>query len=152
MIVLRPLAVVLLLGYPLLPTTRAADNRPAAAHQRPAVKAAPVKPAGGAARSDAQIEADIRARFAKSKIGADKFQVRVQGGVATIEGRTDVIQHKGTATRLARNAGAAAVNNHIQISDAARQKAAGNLEQGRRRAQIKRGDARSDPRQPRQAR
>jgi len=31
------------------------------------------------------------------------------------------------------------VNNHIQIGDAARQKAAANLEKGRRRAQIKRG-------------
>ncbi len=93
---------------------------------------------------DAAIEAAIRARLAKSKIAADKFQVRVQGGVATLEGRTDVIQHKGVATRLAKSAGAVAVNNHIQTSDAARQKAAANLATGRRRAQIKRGDARSD--------
>ena len=96
--------------------------------------------------SDAQLESAIRARFAKSKISDDKFQVRVQGGVATIEGRTDVIQHKGTATRMAKAAGAVAVNNHVQPSDAARQKAASNLTTGRRRAQIKRGDARSDPR------
>ena len=101
---------------------------------------------------DAQIEAAIRAKFAKSKINADKLQVHVQGGVATIEGRTDVIQHKGTATRMARTGGAVAVNNHVQVSDAARQKSAANLEQGRRRAQIKRGDARSDPRQPRPSR
>jgi hypothetical protein len=40
------------------------------------------------------------------------------------------------------------VNNHIQVSDAAKQKAAANLEKGRRRAQIKRGDARSDSGQP----
>jgi len=90
----------------------------------------------------------IRAKFAKSKINADKFTVHVQGGVATIEGKTDVIQHKGSATRMARTGGALAVNNHIQISDAARQKAAGNLEKGRRRAQIKRGDVRSDARPP----
>ena len=96
--------------------------------------------------SDAQLEAAIRAKFAKSKINEDKFQVHVQGGVATIEGRTDIIQHKGVATRMAKTAGAVAVNNHIQISDAARQKAAGNLETGRRRAQIKRGDNRSDSR------
>ncbi len=95
------------------------------------------------------MEAAIRAKFAKSKINADKFTVHVQGGVATIEGRTDVIQHKGTATRMAKTAGAVAVNNHIQISDAARQAAANNLEQGRRRVQIKRGDARSDPKAPR---
>jgi hypothetical protein len=52
------------------------------------------------------------------------------------------------ATRLAKTGGALAVNNHIQIGDAAREKAAANLEKGRRRAQIKRGDARSDSSQP----
>ena len=72
--------------------------------------------------------------------------------MATIEGRTNVIQHKGVATRLAKTGGAVAVNNHIQISDAAKQKAAANLEKGRRRVQIKRGDARSDSSQPRQSR
>jgi hypothetical protein len=36
-----------------------------------------------------------------------------------------------------------AVNNRVQISDAARQEAAGNLQEGRRRVQVKRGDARS---------
>jgi osmotically-inducible protein OsmY len=103
--------------------------------------------------SDAQLEANIRARLAKSqKISQDHFQVHVQGGVATIEGKTGVIQHKGSATRMARAAGALAVNNRIQLSDAAKEKAAANLETGRRRAQIKRGDsrsdARSDPQQP----
>lgn len=44
---------------------------------------------------------------------------------------------------MAKSAGATAVVNHIQISDAAREKAAANLEKGRRRAQIKRSDARS---------
>jgi hypothetical protein len=97
-----------------------------------------------AAQPDALMEAAIRAKFAKSKINADKFQVHVQGGVATIEGKTEVIQHKGVATRLARGAGATAVNNHVQSSDAAKQKAAANLAKGRRRAQIKRGDARSE--------
>ena len=96
---------------------------------------------------DAQLEAVIRAKFAKSKISVDKFTVKVQGGVATIEGKTGVIQHKGTATRMAKTAGAVAVNNHVQISDAAKQKAAANLEEGRRRVQVKRGDARSDARQ-----
>lgn len=99
--------------------------------------------------SDAQLETAIRARFAKSKINADKFQVRVQGGVATIEGKTDVIQHKGVATRMSKTAGAIAVNNRIQISEGAREKAAANLEKGRRRAQIKRAEPRSDLRNPR---
>src|SRR5579871_4654868 len=100
------------------------------------------------ARSDAEIEKDIRARFAKLKFGVEKYQVHVQGGVATIEGKTDVIQHKGVATRLAKSGGAVAVANHIQISDAAREKAADNLENGRRRAQVKRGDARSETAPP----
>jgi BON domain len=95
-------------------------------------------------KSDAQIEADIKARLAKSpKLSVEHLQVRVQGGVATFEGKTEVVQHKGTATRMAKSAGAVAVNNHIQVSDAAKEKAAGNLETGRRRAQIKRGDPRS---------
>jgi len=116
----------------------AADPRPLPTHQREAVS----KPAPRL--SDPQLESAIRGKFAKSKISADKFQVHVQGGLATIEGRTDVIQHKGVATRLARTAGAAAVNNRIQISDAARQKAVANLEKGRRRVQVQRGEARSD--------
>jgi len=130
----------------------AGDTRPVATHQREAPsKTAPAKAAAKPARpamSDAQMESAIRAKFAKSKINVEKFQVHVQGGVATIEGRTDVVQHKGTATRMARTAGAVAVNNHVQVSDAAKQKSAANLEEGRRRAQVKRGDARSDPRQP----
>jgi hypothetical protein len=129
----------------------AAEPRPQAAHQRvTSAKTAAAKPVARPAQSDAQIEATIRAKFAKSKINGDHFQVHVQGGVATIEGHTDVIQHKGTATRMAKTGGAVGVNNHIQISDAARAKAAGNLEEGRRRAQIKRGDPRSDSKQPRQ--
>lgn len=102
------------------------------------------RPAVQPSKTDAALERDIRAKLAKSKIGADGFEVHVQGGIATLEGKTDVIQHKGVATRLAKSAGAVAVKNQIQISDAARQKAAKNLETGRRRAQIKRGEARSE--------
>jgi len=93
--------------------------------------------------NDAEIERDIRARFARSKISVEKFQVRVQGGVAIIEGKTDVIQRKGTATRLARLGGALEVRNKIEISEKARQKAVANLAEGRRRAQVKRGEPRS---------
>jgi hypothetical protein len=117
---------------------------------QPSTRPIPKKAAAAAPRrpvlSDAAIEAAIRARFAKSKINADQFQVRVQGGVATIEGRTDVVQRKGVATRLAKAGGATAVNNHIQISEAARQKAAANLAKGRRRAQVKRATAPSEVR------
>src|SRR5215469_5887167 len=99
-------------------------TRPAGTHQQPAI-------------SDAELEKAIRARFSASKISTHHFQVHVQGGVATIEGQTDVLQHKGTATRLAKNAGAIGVVNHIEVSQAARDKAAKNLANGRRRAQIK---------------
>jgi osmotically-inducible protein OsmY len=99
-------------------------------------------PQGTTAPQDAQIEAEIRARLAKSVIGKDKFTVRVQGGVAYWEGTTDVVQHKGSATRMAKSAGAKKVVNNIKIGDAAKQKASGNLEEGRRRAQIKRGEPR----------
>jgi hypothetical protein len=118
----------------------AAQEHPVPPHQRtvPAKSSAPVR------LTDVQIEAAIRLKLAKSKIGPDKFRFKVQGGVATIEGKTDVIQHKGAATRMAKTAGAVAVNNHIQISDEAKEKANANLETGRRRAQIKRGDARSE--------
>ena len=113
----------------------AADTHPAAA-----------KPVARASASDAQIEAAIRAKLAKSKISTDKFTVHVQGGVATLEGRTEVLQHKGVATRLAKSGGAVAVKNNILVSDAAKAKARGNLEEGRRRVQIKRSDARTEPR------
>jgi hypothetical protein len=103
-------------------------------------------PVAQAKLSDAQIEGAIKAKLAKSKIGADGFKVRVQGGVATWEGRTNVVQHKGAATRMAKTAGAVAVNNHIEVSDAAKKKVADNLEQGRRRAQVKRDDGRSEKR------
>ena len=99
-------------------------------------------PQGTTAPQDAQIEAEIRARLAKSLIGKDKFTVRVQGGVAYWEGTTDVVQHKGSATRMAKSAGAKKVVNNIKIGDAAKQKASSNLEEGRRRAQIKRSEPR----------
>jgi osmotically-inducible protein OsmY len=105
-------------------------------------------PAASSAQTDAQLEKAIRARFAASKIAEDKFEVHVQGGHATLTGNTNVLQHKGTATRLARATGATDVINNIEPSDAARQKAADNLTKGRRRAQVKRSDtmARSEPR------
>ena len=95
---------------------------------------------GSSAANDAALEKDIRARFARSKINADKFEVHVQGGAANITGKTDVLQHKGVATRLARNAGATQVINKIEVSDAAKQRASANLASGARRAQVKRSD------------
>jgi hypothetical protein len=120
-----------------------AASQPAAPHQRAATPPAPSKPAAQPRLSDQLLEAAIRAKFAKSK-SANTFRVRVQGGVATIEGKTDVVQHKGAATRMAKVAGAAVVNNKVEVSDAAKKQAAGNLAEGRRRVQVKRGDTRSD--------
>ena len=105
-------------------------------------KAKAPPPQGTTAPQDVQIEAEIRARLAKSVIGKDGFTVRVQGGVAYWDGITDVVQHKGSATRMAKSAGAKKVVNNIKVGDAAKQAAAGNLDQGRRRAQVKRSDTR----------
>ncbi len=99
-------------------------------------------PQGTTASQDVQVEAAIRARLAKSVIGKDGLTVRVQGGVAYWDGTTNVVQHKGAATRMAKSAGAKKVVNNIKVGDEAKQKASGNLEQGRRRAQVKRSEAR----------
>jgi hypothetical protein len=117
----------------------AAWAQSATPHQRPAAPAP--KSTVTPKLTDAQLEAAIRAKFAGSKSAA-KFTVKVQGGVATIEGKTDVVQHKGAATRMAKTAGAVAVTNKVEVSDAAKKKASGNLEEGRRRAQVKRGETR----------
>src|SRR5712691_2963274 len=107
----------------------------------------PPKPApsqGTSSQEDKSIETAIRVKLAKSKIGKDGFTIRVQGGVAYWEGSTGVVQHKGSATRMAKSAGAKQVVNNIKVSEAARQKASDNLDQGRRRVQVKRGDARGE--------
>lgn len=131
---IRAFLVFLAAQMMLAPTVYAADN-----------KAPPVKPLQSAsALEDKAIEAAIRAKLAKSKIGKDGFTVRVQGGVAYWEGSTGVVQHKGSATRMAKTAGAKKVINNIKVSDDAKERAAGNLEEGRRRAQVKRSDPRSD--------
>jgi hypothetical protein len=120
---------------------------PPAAKPAPAAKkmAAPASRSrsveGHSAQTDAQLEKAIRERFAESKIAEDKFEVHVQGGRATITGGTNVLQHKGTATRLARAQGATDVLNKIEPSEEARQKASSNLAKGRRRAQIKRSES-----------
>src|SRR5271170_3731814 len=77
--------------------------------------------------SDAEIEATIKAKLAKSKIGQDGFQVHVKDRVATWTGTTSVMQHKGAATRMAKTAGALQVVNNIKVSDQAKANAAGNL-------------------------
>jgi len=134
-----------------LPLFAGAQSRPSATHPAADIHHRTTASAG-ARIPDKELEKAIQARFSRSKIGANHFTVHVQGGVATLAGNTDVVQHKGTATRLAKTAGATAVVNQIQVSEAARQRAAGNLEKGRRRAQIKRGETPSDRSEARQSR
>lgn len=107
----------------------------------PSGKAA-AAPQGTTSAQDKQIEDAIRAKLAKSKIGKEGFTVRVQGGVAFWEGSTSVVQHKGSATRMAKAAGAKSVVNNIKVADEAKQKAAETLDTGRRRAQVKRSEPR----------
>jgi osmotically-inducible protein OsmY len=87
--------------------------------------------------SDPEIEATIKAKLAKSKIGKDGFQVHVKNGIATWTGSTTIMQHKGAATRMAKTAGAVQVVNNIKVSDDAKAKAAGNLTGEPRRVQVK---------------
>lgn len=81
--------------------------------------------------SDSQIEQTIKAKLAKSKLRSDHFTVSVVRGVATIEGSTSVLQHKGAMTRMAKASGATSVLNNIHVSDAAKAKAADALAQHR---------------------
>jgi osmotically-inducible protein OsmY len=87
--------------------------------------------------SDAEIEATIKAKLAKSKIGQENFQVHVKDRVATWTGTTNVMQHKGAATRMAKAAGATQVTNNIKVSGDAAAKAKGNLGAPPRHVQVK---------------
>ncbi|MGP0075781.1 MAG: BON domain-containing protein [Bryobacteraceae bacterium] len=87
--------------------------------------------------SDAEIEATIKAKLAKSKIGKDGLQVHVKDGVATWAGSTTVMQHKGAATRMAKAAGAIQVVNNIKISGEAGLPAKGNAAGQPRHVQVK---------------
>jgi hypothetical protein len=132
----KSLSILCLGAIALVPISLLADNQtPAKAKPVPAKTVQSVS-----AQEDKAIEAAIRAKLAKSKIGKDGFTVRVQGGVAYWEGATDIVQHKGSATRMAKTAGARRVVNNIKISDSAKQNAADNLDQGRRRVQVKRSE------------
>ena len=121
----------------LLATAGFSQTAPAA---KPASSTVKKSATAHSASGDVAVEKAIRARFALSKISSDKFEVHVQGGVATITGKTDVMQHKGTATRLAKSNGAKQVLNKIEVSDDAKKKAAANLSSGGRRAQVKRSE------------
>src|SRR6185312_16472795 len=67
----------------------------------------------------------------KSKLAADHFSVSVSRGIVTIEGSTDVPQHKGVMTRMAKASGALAVRNNIRVSTAGKAKTTGALAKAR---------------------
>jgi len=130
------LVCALIAAFAGLSQATAADNLPSTSP-----KSSVVQKSASRSLTDAAIEQKIRFKLAKSKIGADRFTVKVQGGVAFWEGKTDVIQHKGAATRMARTAGAVAVVNNIQISEAGRQRASHNFGATVPRATVKHPDA-----------
>ena len=65
--------------------------------------------------TDAQIEAKLHDKLAKSVIGKDGFTAKVKGGVVYWDGSTAIAQHKGAATRMAKSSGARRVVNNIQV-------------------------------------
>jgi hypothetical protein len=98
--------------------------------------------------SDAEIEATIKAKLAKSKIGQEGFQVHVKDRIATWTGTTNVMQHKGAATRMAKAAGAIQVTNNIKVSSDAAAKAKGSLSGQPRHVQVKAAAAESESGRP----
>lgn len=85
-------------------------------------------------RSDAEIASVFRAKLAKSKLVGDGIEIKVERGVATLRGKTEILQHKGTATRMAKSSGATEVRNQIVISDAAKKAAVERLASARQKA------------------
>jgi phosphate-selective porin len=126
----------IVLGILALAVVCAAQNNAATSAPQQAAQAKAKSSASAQSPQDKEIEAKIRAKLAKSKLQKDGLTVRVQGGVAYWEGNTGVVQHKGTATRMAKASGAKAVVNNIKVSDAAKQQAGSNLQQGPRKAQV----------------
>jgi osmotically-inducible protein OsmY len=107
--------ILSLLLLPLLALT--AVVRPISAATSPTKSAA--APSRGSV-SDEQLEATIKTKLSKSKIGKDGFHFKVQRGVVTWEGTTNIGQHKGAATRMAHASGAALVINNIKVLNTAK--------------------------------
>jgi hypothetical protein len=109
----------------------AGPNQPVAAATQASAAKQSKDPTQPRAPADAQIERTIKNKLVKSKMNSDHFTVSVVKGVATIEGTTNVMQHKGAMTRMAKSSGATSVQNNIRISDAAKNKAVASLAKGR---------------------
>jgi hypothetical protein len=96
-------------------------------------EAAPCPEKTATTQADEELASEIRTRFARSKISKNHFKVEVRQGIAFIDGATEIVQHKGTATRLARLAGAREIVNRITVSQDARKAAAAPLEKARKK-------------------
>ena len=107
-----------------------------------ALPAAPEALSNEAVEGDVALEKAIRDRLANSAISPDGIQVRVRQGVAILDGTTGVTQHKGTATRLARSAGATKIDNRIRVSTAARQESTRRRRSQPRRVRVRRPENR----------
>jgi len=119
---IRVAATILLLAALLVPAERAraasTSHRAAQSHTGTA--------------SDSEIQQALEKKLAKSKVGKDGFRFHVSHGVVTWEGSTNVMQHKGAATRMARSSGAVQVVNNIRVSAAGK----ANGTKGLRRASV----------------
>src|SRR4051812_28890289 len=81
----------------------------------PAAPAATKKPARAAEKKpDAAIEKNKRGRLEKPKPAGKKYNLWVRGGAPPLPDKTEVGQQKGTATRMAKSAGATSVVNNIE--------------------------------------
>jgi hypothetical protein len=85
-------------------------------------------------RSDVEIARTFREKLSKSKLKSEGIQIKVEKGIATITGRTEVLQHKGTATRMAKSSGATQVHNDMIVGEAARKAAGERLAAARNKA------------------
>jgi hypothetical protein len=118
--------------FALLLILAVAANAGETAKPQPKPPATPRTALQKPAVSDAEIERTFKAKLAKSKVAVNDLQIRVSNGIATLEGRVNVIQHKGAATRMAKSSGARAVINNIKVSEAARQKAGQQMARARK--------------------
>ncbi len=100
----------------------AVAQTPTAAKTMHVTKPAKVTPA---AKSDADIQADIQKRLAAApKLKSENISVAVSGGVATFSGTVANSGSKGGVSSLAKAAGAKQVVNNITIQKVAKAAAA----------------------------
>lgn len=73
-------------------------------------------PALLAADADRAVAQRLQTRIARSALRADTVSVRVDGGVAVLEGSVANVQRKGLASRFAKEAGANRVVNLLKVN------------------------------------